>query len=136
LTLADVNDDGQLDLVTGEWGGDLNVLPTRIVSYLGNDDGTFQPGVASDLRGAFAPVALSFASGDLDGDNLVDLVVPSSHDYAVGVLLGAGDGTFSLAESLTLSGAPTAAVVGDFDGDGKLDVAATEWDAFGSFAGI
>ena len=74
---------------------------------------------------AFQP---DLAAGDFNGDGKVDLVV--SNDAVnpgmatVSILLGNGDGTFRAPVSyLTGSGAAYVAV-GDFNGDGKLDVAA------------
>lgn len=59
------------------------------------------------------------ASGDFNGDGILDLVVPAAPGQ---ILLGNGDGTFTPGASLS-SLAPSSAVVGDFDGDGNLDIA-------------
>ena len=42
------------------------------------------------------------------------------------MLLGNGDGTFQAAESFPAGAGPTALVVGDFNGDGRLDVAVAD----------
>ena len=58
---------------------------------------------------------------DLNKDGKLDLVL---EDGPVTVLLGKGDGTFQPPVKYTLLGsASTAAVIGDFNLDGKLDVA-------------
>jgi hypothetical protein len=70
------------------------------------------------------------AVGDFNGDGKLDLVTANYGNYGtsdVSVLLGNGDGTFQPARNFTIG---TAAVipsvaVGDFNGDGKLDIVAT-----------
>src|ERR1017187_5129149 len=75
----------------------------------------------------------SVAVGDFNGDGKPDLAVanigenpvdvPRSHG-SVSVLLGNGDGTFQPAVTYSFTGTNlTAIVVGDFNGDGKLDLA-------------
>jgi hypothetical protein len=90
VALADVNGDGKLDVLAGQYW-DVAVL-------LGNGDGTFQ---ATRNYSAGGIEALSIAVADVNGDGKVDLAVASlSHlgpgwDHGVvAVLLGNGDGTF------------------------------------------
>src|SRR5262245_28430724 len=55
---------------------------------------------------------------DFNNDNVQDLAVAS------GVLLGNGDGTFGAVIRSTFGNSPQALAVGDFNADGKLDLAA------------
>jgi len=67
-----------------------------------------------------------FASADLNGDGVVDLVLPNSTlNFAlVSVLLGNRDGSFQPERTFASGGVGTvAAVVADFNKDGKQDVA-------------
>ena len=133
VAVGDFNADGKLDLAaaTYDYGGQDNAV--RIL--LGHGDGTFA---------AAAPVAIGagyssnyVATGHLDGDGNLDLVVTSDDLYGfagqgVSVWLGGGDGTFAWAagygvsDSNPIGDGPISAwapVVADFDGDGDGDVA-------------
>jgi hypothetical protein len=67
----------------------------------------------------------SIATGDLNGDGSLDLVVTSPDDDGVSVLFGNADGTFQPPLLLTAgSGSgPISVAIADFDGDGHLDIA-------------
>ena len=122
LTLGDLNGDGIQDLLTA---GTDNKVEIR----LGNGDGSF--GAASIY--SFGTFALTYyevkevSLGDLNGDGRLDLVV-SAHSGdgmsgQVTIALGNGDGTFASATSYSMaSGYKTAMGLGDFDGDGVLDL--------------
>jgi autotransporter-associated beta strand protein len=66
---------------------------------------------------------------DFNGDGKADVVTwQSNGNHVFSVLLGKGDGTFTLAAGspVALGSNPIDAVVGDFNGDGKLDLALLE----------
>jgi len=116
LVVADFNNDGNLDLAVSDHDGFVSVL-------LGNGDGTFQAKKDSNS----APFALGLAAGDFNGDGKLDLAVAISNPKAqVLVLLGNGDGSFQSPVSYDVgSSRATDVVVGDFNEDGKLDLAVT-----------
>lgn len=116
--VGDFNGDGKSDVVTG--GGAL---------LLGNGDGTFQPAITIP---GFVATIVSPVVGDFNGDGIADIVLETST-----VLLGNGDGTFRQGGSavnppLIVGGAPAAypMVAGDFNGDGKLDLAMSQQSSF------
>lgn len=91
---------------------------------LGNGDGTFRQPVFSFL--GVDVTAISFASADINGDGLLDLIAVAQ---SLQILLGKGDGTFAVPATVRLAQAPyglDAAVAADFNGDGKLDLAVAE----------
>ncbi len=67
------------------------------------------------------------AVGDFNGDGNSDLAVANQSSVlgsgGVLVLLGMGDGTFQTAINYGAGAGPQSVAVGDFNGDGKLDLA-------------
>jgi len=137
--MADLNGDGKPDVVVANWCASgsncsLNVWGAdgTVAVLLGNGDGTFQPAVAYASGGA-SPDSVVVA--DVNGDGKPDIIVAnwcaSSSDCgsgSVGVLLGNGDGTFQAAATYNSGGVfARSVVVGDFNGDGKPDLAVGNW---------
>jgi len=116
VAVADFNGDGKLDLaVANNEGGNVSIL-------LGNGNGTFKAAVNYGTGTAPGAVAV----GDFNGDGKLDLVVGganSNNVNVVSVLLGNGDGTFQAAVNYGAGAGQTSVAVGDFNGDGRLDLA-------------
>jgi hypothetical protein len=124
LTTDDFNNDGKLDLAASDYRNGVAVL-------LGNGDGTFQP-AASFPAGQ---ESFGVAAGDFRHDGNTDLAVTDANCTSfpcppgvVSILLGNGDGTFQSAVNYTVGPQPIALAVGDFTGDGNLDLAVTNFD--------
>ena len=124
VAVADVNGDGKVDLVTSnaEGANSVSVL-------LGNGDGTF--GTKTDYPAG--PTPAKFAVADFNGDGKVDLAVADAGarvDGRLSILLGNGDGSFQAPVSYKTGRAgatePGSVAVGDFNQDGKLDIAVSD----------
>jgi hypothetical protein len=123
VAVADFNGDGKLDYVTANNGNNT----TTVGIALGNGDGTFKtPSTIAVPCGA-----VWVATGDFNGDGKTDLAVASVDcgpgTNGVNIFLGNGDGTFTAKGTLTspLSN-PFSIAVGDFNGDGKMDLAVVD----------
>lgn len=118
VELADLNNDGSLDLVVTNIGDDtLTVLlgsPAR--------DGTFTPWQTLIWPSGSQPT--SVRSGDFNSDGLLDLAVCSATGPDLTIMLGNGNGwgTFLLPVTLPDQGVVLNMAVGDLDDDGILDL--------------
>jgi hypothetical protein len=123
VVVADFNGDGIPDLAVSYEDGSVTPAVDGKSVLLGNGDGTFQPFKTS------TNITLGFMTvvADVNGDGKVDLV--STCQPGVCVALGNGDGTFQpgfiWTSPVNVNGGPKviSLTVGDFNGDGKLDVA-------------
>jgi uncharacterized protein (UPF0548 family) len=120
VAVADVNGDGQPDLLVGSCASSGCESGTVAV-LLGKGDGTFQAAVSYDSGGS---QAISVAVADVNGDGKPDLLVANYYPTSsVGVLLGNGDGTFQPAVAYESGGQqPISIAVADVDRDGKPDL--------------
>ena len=122
VTAGAFNGDGAPDLAVAHGsgaGGSVTVL-------LGTGGGGFGPGPGSPVPAGSWPE--SVAAGDFDGDGTLDLAVANNTSSGtVTVLLGTGTGGFGPAAGspVAVGDGPRSVVVGDFNGDGKPDLVAS-----------
>ena len=116
LATGDFNGDGKEDLVAS------NSTTNNVSVFLGNGLGGF--GGATNFAAGVGPESVTV--GDMNKDGKPDLLVSNAAGTSVSLLLGNGSGGFAAATDVSMGAGsfPYAEAVGDFNGDGKLDLAA------------
>ena len=117
VAVGDFNGDGIADLEVANQGSNT------VSILLGNGDGTFD---TSQVAVGTSPFGV--AVGYFNNDGFADLAVTNFHDNTVSILLGDGHGTFTQAPGspIAVGNVPRSVSVGDFNGDGIVDLAVTD----------
>lgn len=129
MATGDLNGDGNPDFVSANG--------TSITVFLGNSDGTLQPGVNYDLPSG--TTVSTIAIDDVTGDGNLDIIVSEGTQFAV--YAGKGDGTLGTPQITISTGSTNYLVTGDFNGDGNKDIATGSGQIFlnngsGTFAAV
>ena len=112
-------EDGYPDIIVGADGGELEFL-------LGHGDGTFEVSSQDPTDVLDTTNIAAIALGDFDKNGETDIAVADADDGSVFFICNS-NGVFDVCATdnidTTSQGDPIDMVVGDFDGDGKLDIA-------------
>ncbi|CAF0913691.1 unnamed protein product [Adineta steineri] len=122
LVVSDLNNDGNLDIIVANHGTD------NVGIFVGQGNGTFEAQVI--ISTGYKSQPYSVAVDDLNNDTYMDIVVACSGFNTIGVLLGFGNGSFTIPYkySTNNNSLPLSLVIGDFDNDTQLDIAVANYD--------
>ncbi|MBK7934610.1 MAG: VCBS repeat-containing protein [Acidobacteria bacterium] len=117
VAVGDFNGDGNQDLVTANQGSN------NVSIRLGNGSGGFAPPAVPEVSVGSSPILI--AVGDFNGDGNQDLAAANSNSANVSIRLGNGSGGFTspAVPQVTVGTQPLSVAVGDFNGDGRQDLA-------------
>ncbi len=125
LALGDIDGDGAADLVVTDVGS-TSATTGRAVWLLRQDAGNRGHFLAPQRLGISPTSPYGVVVGDVNGDNLPDIVIADSPATGVGATVLYQDavqrGTFLAPALLALPGEATAVAIGDLDGDGRSDL--------------
>jgi hypothetical protein len=133
IATGDLDGDGRPDVVVANHrhqGMDSNsiYIPGSVTTFLSTSTGALQ--FKQKLAVGYGPVAIELA--DFNGDHRLDLVTTNLAQGIGGnlsVALGNGDGTFAPSYAAAGCCSPQDVKAGDFNGDGKLDLAIANYQA-------
>ncbi|CAK6698317.1 FG-GAP-like repeat-containing protein [Synechococcus sp. CBW1107] len=126
---GDFNSDGKADLA---WTNDYdNVSGTEVAGTIGIaiNNGTATPFSSVTATGTIGNNPYGLIATDLNGDGKLDLIAansPSTGNGSISALLGNGNGTFQSAVNTTVGTRPRYFAAGDFNRDGKQDLALSQ----------
>src|SRR5215475_1173332 len=114
VAAADLNGDGNFDLVLGHQNG----AKTGISIELGNGKGGFRQGQQIGPKGFTNGITI----GDWNGDGIPDLATAGPSDNTLEIFIGVGDGSFSTGPTYRIVSMPKAIASGDLNRDGVPDL--------------
>jgi hypothetical protein len=123
IVAADFDSDGDIDLAVA------NVNSNNVSVLKNNGSGKFIQPHSSPVAAGSAPVSITAADFDIDGD--IDRAVVNIGSNSVTILANKGMGNFTEPASspVTVGSEPVSIAVGDLDGDGGIDLATANRDS-------
>ncbi len=133
VVTGDFNGDGKQDFIVGDT---FSLDGTILTEFAGNGDGTFKPPttINANITNPTTGQAKALAAAYMNGDHALDLVMLDGNNK-LDVFMNNGNGTFAAPVVYSAGTSPVGLAVGDFNGDGKPDVAIINAPASGATDG-
>jgi hypothetical protein len=125
MVMADFNRDGIADIVQAALPGGDHSGPALLTVSLGQPDGTYRQ-VAS--RPVLGHAPRDIVAGDFNQDGFPDVIV-GDDDGELMLFVGDGSGNLTAAGDIARFSSVVSIAVADFNHDGILDVAVSDWRA-------
>ena len=122
VAAADVNDDGNVELISSLWG------TSTLIEFTNNGTGVF----GSNATLTVGPYPYSVLATDVNADGRVDLVCANAANNTLSVLTNTGGGGFALACSPVVGVEPCSVAAADLDADGRVDLVCANNGSYGS----
>ena len=121
IILDDTNNDHQLDVIV------FTPTDNSFKILLGHGNGLFSTPTTFSTKSLLS--SHTFAAGDIDNDNCLDIIVASYTTDDVGIFLGNCNGSFEMLPiyKLKTNRAPDHLILDDFNNDNKLDLLAVSY---------
>jgi Bacterial Ig-like domain (group 3)/FG-GAP-like repeat len=125
LAVGDFNRDGNADLAVVNGNDVPNGVANNVSILLGDGKGGFTPAAGPPIYFPSGSGPCPIVAADFNGDGIIDLAVATFDTNAVYVLLGNGDGTFTVSSQspIPVGPNPFSMTALDYNGDGITDLA-------------
>ncbi|HEX7654251.1 MAG TPA: VCBS repeat-containing protein [Verrucomicrobiae bacterium] len=120
VRIADVNNDGKLDLITANLGTSFKGTTITILTNTGNGAFSFSTTINT------TNVAVDVEVGDINGDGLADLLVCGGTTNYITVLTNNGHGSYAFSTPVITSSIAVSSTLTDLRGLGMLDMICSE----------
>jgi hypothetical protein len=125
LAVGDFNRDGNADLAVVNGNDVPNGVANNVSILLGDGKGGFTPAAGPPIYFPSGSGPCPIVAADFNGDGIIDLAVATFDTNAVYILLGNGDGTFTIPSQspIPVGPNPFSMTALDYNGDGITDLA-------------